>query len=506
MSDYILEMKNIRKEFLGGKIVANDDITLKIKKGEIHAIVGENGAGKSTLMKILNGLYSPTSGEIYYKGEKTEITSPTVAANLGIGMVYQHFMLIDTLTVAENMVLGFEPKKAGGIFDLATARKQVKEVSEKYGLNIDPDAKVSDLSVGIHQRIEILKILFKGAELLIFDEPSAVLTPQEVIELYAIMRNLIKEGKTIIFITHKLHEVLELSDNITVIRKGKDVGDLTRAEATKEKIANMMVGRVVLFEVKRPDVKIGKTVVKVDNIVVKGDNNIEKIKGISFDIKEGEILGIAGVEGNGQTELIEALAGLQKIESGSYSIEGVDLTHEDAGSIRQKGLSHIPENRHKRATLDDFTIEENMALGVLNVYQKGMLLDYSLIAKKSDEYIKKYDIRPTDGKIKFGGLSGGNQQKVVVARELEKENKFIIAAQPTRGVDIGAIEMIHNTILNEKTKKKAILVVSAELSEIMALSDRIAVMHSGKIVGMLDRKDATTEKIGILMAGGKLDE
>ena len=506
MSDYILEMKNIRKEFLGGKIVANDDITLKIKKGEIHAIVGENGAGKSTLMKILNGLYSPTSGEIYYKGEKIEITSPTVAANLGIGMVYQHFMLIDTLTVAENMVLGFEPKKAGGIFDLATARKQVKEVSEKYGLNIDPDAKISDLSVGIHQRIEILKILFKGAELLIFDEPSAVLTPQEVIELYAIMRNLIKEGKTIIFITHKLHEVLELSDNITVIRKGKDVGELTRAEATKEKIANMMVGRVVLFEVKRPDVKIGKTVVKVDNIVVKVDNNIEKIKGISFDIKEGEVLGIAGVEGNGQTELIEALAGLQKIESGSYSIDGVDLTHEDAGSIREKGLSHIPENRHKRATLDDFTIEENMALGVLNVYQKGMLLDYSLIAKKSDEYIKKYDIRPTDGKIKFGGLSGGNQQKVVVARELEKENKFIIAAQPTRGVDIGAIEMIHNTILNEKTKKKAILVVSAELSEIMALSDRIAVMHSGKIVGMLDRKDATTEKIGILMAGGKLDE
>ena len=506
MCDYILEMKNIRKEFLGGKIVANDDITLKIKKGEIHAIVGENGAGKSTLMKILNGLYLPTSGEIYYKGEKTEITSPTVAANLGIGMVYQHFMLIDTLTVAENMVLGFEPKKAGGIFDLATARKQVKEVSEKYGLNIDPDAKVSDLSVGIHQRIEILKILFKGAELLIFDEPSAVLTPQEVIELYAIMRNLIKEGKTIIFITHKLHEVLELSDNITVIRKGKDVGELTRAEATKEKIANMMVGRVVLFEVKRPDVKIGKTVVKVDNIVVKGDNNIEKIKGLSFEIREGEVLGIAGVEGNGQTELIEALAGLQKIESGSYSIDGVDLTHEDAGSIREKGLSHIPENRHKRATLDDFTIEENMALGVLNVYQKGMLLDYSLIAKKSDEYIKKYDIRPTDGKIKFGGLSGGNQQKVVVARELEKENKFIIAAQPTRGVDIGAIEMIHNTILNEKTKKKAILVVSAELSEIMALSDRIAVMHSGKIVGMLDRKDATTEKIGILMAGGKLDE
>ena len=292
MSEYILEMKNIRKEFLGGKIVANDDITLKVKKGEIHAIVGENGAGKSTLMKILNGLYSPTSGEIFYKGEKVDIDSPTTAANLGIGMVYQHFMLVDTLTVAENMVLGFEPTKGGVFFDLNTARKQVREVSEKYGLNIDPDAKISDLSVGIHQRIEILKVLFKGAELLVFDEPSAVLTPQEVKELYEIMRNLIKEGKTIIFISHKLQEVLDLSDNITVIRRGSDVGGLKTAEATKEKIANLMVGRVVLFEVKRPDVKLGNVVVKVDNLTVKS-GGIEKVKGVSFEIHEGEVLAIA---------------------------------------------------------------------------------------------------------------------------------------------------------------------------------------------------------------------
>lgn len=505
MSDYILEMKNMRKEFLGGKIVANDDITLNIKKGEIHAIVGENGAGKSTLMKILNGLYTPTSGEIYYKGVKTDISSPTVAANLGIGMVYQHFMLIDTLTVAENMVLGFEPKKGGIFFDLETARKKVREVSEQYGLNIDPDAKVSDLSVGIHQRIEILKILFKGAELLIFDEPSAVLTPQEVIELYAIMRNLIKEGKTIIFITHKLHEVLELSDNITVIRKGKDVGNLKTSEATKEKIANMMVGRVVLFEVEKPKVNFGDVVVKVENIKVK-DGNVEKLKGVSFEIREGEVLGIAGVEGNGQTELIEALAGLQKIDSGTYTICGENLENRSPKLIKQKGLSHIPENRHKRATIDEFTVEENMVLGLQDFYSKGMIMDYGLIESKTNEYMKKYDIRPVEGKIKFGGLSGGNQQKVVVARELEKENKFIIAAQPTRGVDIGAIEMIHNTILNEKTKKKAIMVVSAELSEIMALSDKIAVMYSGKIVGVLDSKDATTEKIGILMAGGKLND
>lgn len=503
--NYILEMKNIRKEFLDGKIIANDDITLKIRKGEIHAIVGENGAGKSTLMKILNGLYTPTSGEIYYNDKKVKISSPTVAANLGIGMVYQHFMLIETLTVAENMMLGFEPIKNGVFFDLKTAREKVLEVSHKYGLNIDPDAKVGDLSVGIHQRIEILKILFKGADLLIFDEPSAVLTPQEVKELYQIMRNLIKEGKTIIFITHKLNEVLELSDNITVIRRGKDVGNLKTIDATKEKIANMMVGRVVLFEVEKPIVDIGDPVVKVNKICNK-IGKIDKLKDISFDICEGEILGIAGVEGNGQTELIEVLTGLQKSSSGSYHLLNDDLTNKSPLFIKKKGVSHIPENRHKRASIDEFTIEENMVLGLQDYYSKKGVLNLGKIANETKEHIEKYDIRPVDGKVLFGGLSGGNQQKVIVARELEKENKFIIAAQPTRGVDIGAIEMIHRTILNEKTKGKAILLVSAELSEIMALSDRIAVMYSGKIVDILDASEATTEKVGILMAGGKLHD
>ena len=505
MSDYILEMKNIRKEFFGGKIVANDDITLNIKKGEIHAIVGENGAGKSTLMKILNGLYSITSGEIFYKGQKTDITSPTVAANLGIGMVYQHFMLIDTLTVAENMVLGFEPRK-GMKFDIEKARAEVRLVSEKYGLNIDPDAKISDLSVGIHQRIEILKILFKGAELLIFDEPSAVLTPQEVKELYAIMRNLIKEGKTIIFITHKLQEVLDVSNNITVIRRGKDVGNIATAEATKAIIANMMVGRPVLFELEKDPVTIGGPVVTVEGLTVKGDNGLDAVKDISFTIREGEILGIAGVEGNGQTELIEFLAGLRKSEKGTYKINENNLENKRPLEIRQKGLSHIPEDRHKRATLEDYSVEENMVLGLQDTYAKGMLLDYAKIEANTKKYIEKYDIRPTDGKARFGGLSGGNQQKVVIARELEKENKFIITAQPTRGVDIGAIEMIHNTILKERLEKKAIMVVSAELSEILALSDRIAVMYSGRIVGIMDKEEATTEKIGILMAGGKLND
>ena len=505
MSDYILEMKNIRKEFFGGKIVANDDITLNIKKGEIHAIVGENGAGKSTLMKILNGLYSITSGEIFYKGQKTDITSPTVAANLGIGMVYQHFMLIDTLTVAENMVLGFEPRK-GMIFDIEKARAEVRSVSEKYGLNIDPDAKISDLSVGIHQRIEILKILFKGAELLIFDEPSAVLTPQEVKELYAIMRNLIKEGKTIIFITHKLQEVLDVSNNITVIRRGKDVGNIATTEATKAIIANMMVGRPVLFELEKDPVTIGGPVVTVEGLTVKGDNGLDAVKDISFTIREGEILGIAGIEGNGQTELIEFLAGLRKSENGTYKINENNLENKRPLEIRQKGLSHIPEDRHKRATLEDYSVEENMVLGLQDTYAKGMLLDYAKIEANTKKYIEKYDIRPTDGKARFGGLSGKKKKKVVIARELEKENKFIIAAQPTRGVDIGAIEMIHNTILKERLEKKAIMVVSAELSEILALSDRIAVMYSGKIVGIMDKEEATTEKIGILMAGGKLND
>lgn len=505
MSEYILEMRNIRKEFLGGKVVANEDITLKVKEGEIHAIVGENGAGKSTLMKMLNGLYEPTSGEIYYKGEQIKIDTPSIAAKIGIGMVYQHFMLIDTLTVAENMVLGFEPKSFG-VFRKDKARQDVIEVAGKYGLNINPDSKVGDLSVGIQQRIEILKILFKGAELLIFDEPSAVLTPQEVKELYQIMRNLVKEGKTIIFITHKLQEVLDVSDNITVIRKGKNVGEIATKDATKEVIANMMVGRKVLFEVNRPDVKIGKPLVETLNLRVKGDNGLEAVKGLDMIIHEGEVLGIAGVEGNGQTELIEALAGLRKVEKGSFSIGETNLTHSTPKERRELGLSHIPEDRHKRAAIDDFTVEENMILGVEDNYAKGAILDFAKISEKTNEYIKKYDIRTADSKVKFGGLSGGNQQKVVVARELEKENRFIIASQPTRGVDIGAIEMIHNTILQEKTKKKAILVVSAELSEVMSLSDKIAVMYEGKIVGVLKREEATTEKLGILMAGGKIDE
>ncbi len=506
MENYILEMKNIRKTFLGGKVVANDDVTLKILKGEKHAIVGENGAGKSTLMQILNGLYQPTSGEIFLNGNKVTIDGPGDAAKLGIGMVYQHFMLVPTLTVVENMILGVEPKK-GLSLDLKSAREEVKRVSEKYGLAIDPDAYISDLSVGMQQRVEILKILFKGANLLIFDEPTAVLTPGEVKELYKIMDNLIAEGKTIIFITHKLQEVLDIGDNITVIRKGRDVGNISTKEATKEIIANMMVGRAVLFNVKTPVVTLGEELVKIESLVVKNDKGLNAVDNINFSIREGEVLGIAGVEGNGQTELIEAITGLRKVVSGNITVGEVSCINKTPKEITLSGVSHIPEDRHKRAAISQFDLENNLALGVhKEKYSSNGILDFKKMRKDAIELIKKYDIRPAEPDLVFGRMSGGNQQKVIVARELEKEHKFIIASQPTRGVDIGAIESIHNMILDEKTRGNAILVVSAELSEVINLSDKIAVMFHGEIMDIIDKKDATEEKLGILMAGGRLNE
>ncbi|MGL5055254.1 MAG: ABC transporter ATP-binding protein [Fusobacteriaceae bacterium] len=507
MSDYILSMKNIRKTFAGGQVVANDCINLNILKGEKHAIVGENGAGKSTLMKILNGLYQPTSGEIEYNGKTVVIDGPGEAARLGIGMVYQHFMLVPTLTVAENMILGVEPKK-GCLLDLEKAKEDVREVSKRYGLEIDPDAYISDLSVGMQQRVEILKILFKGANLLVFDEPTAVLTPQETRELYKIINNLIEEGKTIIFISHKLEEVLTISDNITVIRRGKDVANFKTPEATKELIANAMVGRAVLFTTEKPEVEIGKVIVELKDVTVNNHFNVKKVDGVSLHIRAGEVLGIAGVEGSGQTELIEALTGLSKIESGKYILNGNDLTLKKKINQSDERIAHIPEDRHKRAAISEFDISENFALGQhLAKYKKGLgLLNFSKIMSETKKYILKYDIRPINPKLNFGKLSGGNQQKVIVARELEKENIFIIAAQPTRGVDIGAIEFIHKMILEEKKQGKAIMVVSSELTEILNLSDRIAVMCAGKISGVLSIEEANEEKIGILMAGGKISE
>lgn len=506
MNNYILEMQHIRKTFLDGKVIANDDITLKILKGEKHAIVGENGAGKSTLMKMLNGLYTPTSGKIFYRGKEVEIDSPSKAAELGIGMVYQHFMLVPTLTVAENMILGVEPKK-GLSLNIEQARQNVINVSKKYGLDINPDALVSDLSIGMQQRVEILKILFKGANLLVFDEPTAVLTPQEIKELYKIMDNLIAEGKTIIFISHKLQEVLDISDNITVIRRGKDIATFPTKEATKEKIANAMVGRAVLFTTERPEVEIGDIVLSIENISVKDHNNVIKVDNASFEIRKGEVFGIAGVEGSGQTELVEAITGLKEICSGKMLLDKVILKKKTPRKISQLGLAHIPEDRHKRAAISQFSVMENFALGLeRDEYSNFGLLNFSKLEKDADMFMEKYDVRPRNIDTDFGRLSGGNQQKIIVARELEKKNNnLIIAGQPTRGVDIGAIESIHKLILNEKAKGKAVMVVSSELSEILNLSDKIAVMCAGKITGILSREEANEEKIGILMAGGKLD-
>ncbi|MGL4867950.1 MAG: ABC transporter ATP-binding protein [Cetobacterium sp.] len=506
MNNYILEMQHIRKTFLDGKVIANDDITLKILKGEKHAIVGENGAGKSTLMKMLNGLYTPTSGKIFYQGKEVEIDSPGKAAELGIGMVYQHFMLVPTLTVAENMILGVEPKK-GLSLDIKKAREDVVNVSKKYGLEIDPDALISNLSIGMQQRVEILKILFKGANLLVFDEPTAVLTPQEIKELYKIMDNLIAEGKTIIFISHKLQEVLDISNNITVIRRGADIANFSTEDATKEKIANAMVGRAVLFTTEKPDVKIGKTVLSIKNVGVKNHFGVIKVQDASFDIREGEVLGIAGVEGSGQTELIEALTGLKEIFSGEMVLDDIILKRKTPRKISLLGLAHIPEDRHKRAAVSQFSVMENFALGLeRDEYSKFGFLNFLKLRKDAEFYMEKYDVRPRSVDTDFGRLSGGNQQKIIVARELEKKNNsLIIAGQPTRGVDIGAIESIHSLILNEKAKGKAVMVVSSELSEILNLSDKIAVMCAGKITGILSREEANEEKIGILMAGGKLD-
>ncbi|MGL4977194.1 MAG: ABC transporter ATP-binding protein [Cetobacterium sp.] len=506
MNNYILEMQHIRKTFLDGKVIANDDITLKILKGEKHAIVGENGAGKSTLMKMLNGLYTPTSGKIFYHGKEVEIDSPSKAAELGIGMVYQHFMLVPTLTVAENMILGVEPKK-GLSLDIKKARQDVIEVSKKYGLAIDPDALVSDLSIGMQQRVEILKILFKGANLLVFDEPTAVLTPQEIKELYKIMDNLIAEGKTIIFISHKLQEVLDISNNITVIRRGADIANFATEDATKEKIANAMVGRAVLFTTERPEVEIGEMVLSVKNVSVKDHLGVMKVENASFEIRKGEVLGIAGVEGSGQTELVEALTGLKETCSGEMILDNVILKRKTPRKISLLGLAHIPEDRHKRAAVSQFSVMENFALGLeRDEYSKFGLLNFFKLRKDAEMFMEKYDVRPRSVDTDFGRLSGGNQQKIIVARELEKKNNnLIIAGQPTRGVDIGAIESIHRLILNEKEKGKAVMVVSSELSEILNLSDKIAVMCAGKITGILSREEANEEKIGILMAGGKLD-
>ncbi len=504
MTDYAVEMQNICKQF--PLVLANDDVTFTVQQGEIHALVGENGAGKSTLMNILYGLLRSDSGRISVNGQVVHFAGPGDAIAHGIGMVHQHFMLIPPLTVAENVVLGQEPSKKGFV-DIARANQIVQALSDQYGLKVDPAAKVETLSVGIEQRIEIIKVLYRGAEILILDEPTAVLIPQEVDELFEILRSLKNQGKTIIFITHKLQEVMAVSDAVTVMRRGKVVGTVRTENTTRQEIATMMVGRQVLFRVERTQAEPGAVVLTVKDLKALNNKNLPALRGISFSVREGEILGIAGVEGNGQTELVEVLTGLRKAESGTVELNGQVITNYSPRLIRESGTGHIPEDRRRRGLVLDFTVAQNMVLGIHYrrpfVRQLGLdVINFGPIREKAQRLLKEFDIRPPDQENLAGNLSGGNQQKVIVAREFDQNPKLLIAAQPTRGIDVGSIEFIHQRLLQARNKGKAVLLISADLEEILSISDRIAVMYEGQIVGILDPQEATEARLGLMMTGG----
>jgi len=498
--DLVLEMQGIRKEFPG--VVANDDVSFDVRRGEVHALLGENGAGKSTLMNILYGLYKPDEGEIRLNGKPTSFTSAREAIQAGIGMVHQHFMLIPVMTVAENIVLGIEPS-SGLFLDERGAERRVRELSEQFGLAVEPEALVADITVGQQQRVEILKALYRGAHLLILDEPTAVLTPQEAGELFEIIRSLQQDGKSIIFISHKLNEVLEIADRITVLRRGKTIETVPREGATEESLAKAMVGREVLLRVEKAPATPGDLLLEVRDLHVCDDRAIEKVRGVSFDVHAGEIVGIAGVDGNGQTELIDALTGLQKIESGTATIGGRELVHANARDALDAGVGHIPEDRQRRGLVLEFSIAENIALhdyAKPPVGKLGWLFPGRMISR-AKALIREFDVRGGGPYTPAGGLSGGNQQKLVAAREISRDPTVLIAAQPTRGLDVGAIEYLHRRLVTERDEGRGILLVSLELEEILSLSDRILVIYEGKIVGE-HSGEVSEEQIGLEMLGG----
>jgi simple sugar transport system ATP-binding protein len=499
--EFVLEMQGIRKEFPG--VVANDGVSFDVRRGEVHALLGENGAGKSTLMNILYGLYKPDGGEIKVNGKPVSFSSAREAIHAGIGMVHQHFMLIPVMTVAENIVLGIEPHK-GLRLDESGAEKRVGELSEQFGLVVEPHALVSDITVGQEQRVEILKALYRGADLLILDEPTAVLTPQEAGELFEIIRSLQKDGKSIIFITHKLNEVLEIADRITVLRRGKTIETVPREGATEESLARAMVGREVLLRVEKQPAHVGEALLEVRDLHVLDDRAIEKVRGVSFDVRAGEIVGVAGVDGNGQTELIDAITGLQRIESGTVTIGGHELTHATARAALDLGIGHIPEDRQRRGLVLEFTIAENIELhdyAKPPIARLGWLFPSRMVAR-AKTLIRDFDVRGGGPFTRAGGLSGGNQQKVVAAREIARDPKVLIAAQPTRGLDVGAIEYLHRRLVSERDEGRAILLVSLELEEILSLSDRILVVYEGQIVGE-HTGEVSEQEIGLEMLGGK---
>ena len=501
--EFVIEMLHITKEFPG--IIANDDITLQLKKGEIHALLGENGAGKSTLMSVLFGLYQPEKGEIRKNGQKVEINSPNDATALHIGMVHQHFKLVDVFTVLDNIILGAEDTKFG-FLQKKDARQRVQELSEKYGLRVDLDAKVEDITVGMQQRTEILKMLYRDNEILIFDEPTAVLTPQEIDELMQIMRNLAKEGKSILFISHKLNEIMEVSDRVTVLRKGKYIGTVNTCDTNKQELSNMMVGRPVQLEVVKGPADPSDVVLHVENVSVPSKiHKQDAVRAVSFDVRAGEIVCIAGIDGNGQTELVYGLTGLEPLSGGSISLCGKNITH---ASIRARGteMSHIPEDRHKHGLVLDFTLEQNM---VLQRYKEPQFVNHGFIKfdavrEYAEKLIDRFDVRSGQGAVTTArSMSGGNQQKAIIARELDREKSLIVAVQPTRGLDVGAIEFIHSQLVAQRDAGKAVLLVSLELDEVMSLSDRILVMYEGEIVGELDPKKVSVQELGLYMAGAK---
>ncbi|MBP2000481.1 simple sugar transport system ATP-binding protein [Paenibacillus shirakamiensis] len=496
----VLELKGITKRFPG--IVANDSISLKLNKGEIHALLGENGAGKSTLMNVVFGLYQPEEGTIEMNGQPVLIDNPNKAIDLGIGMVHQHFKLVEPFTVTENIILGMEPKK-GINLDYKSATAKIKALSEQYGLKVNPNAKIHDISVGMQQRVEILKTLYRGADVLIFDEPTAVLTPQEITELMEIMRRLVAEGKSIILITHKLKEIMQISDTVTIIRRGKVIDSVITKESSPQELAEKMVGRAVSFKVDKIPATPGSTVLKVDKISSKSKDGIAVLDELSFTLRAGEILGVAGVDGNGQSELIEALTGLRKIDSGSIELLGEQVANLSPRQISEHGVSHIPEDRHKHGLVLDFSMKENMVLETYykKPYNKRGFLNYDAITKQAKRLIELFDVRTPSLDTLARSLSGGNQQKAIIAREIDKNPDLLIAAQPTRGLDVGAIEFVQKQLVAQRDQNKAVLLISFELDEIMNVSDRIIVIYEGRIVGEVYPEKTNDQELGLMMAG-----
>ncbi|MGD2104869.1 MAG: ABC transporter ATP-binding protein [Anaerolineae bacterium] len=500
-SPLVLELRGITKAFPG--VLANDHIDLTLRKGEIHALLGENGAGKTTLMNVLYGLYAQNEGDIFIRGERVTITDPNDAIDQGIGMVHQHFMLVPVLTVTENVMLGVESIKNGIFLDRTKAARRVRQISEQYGLQVDADAYIKNLSVGVQQRVEIIKLLYREADILILDEPTAVLTPQEVEDLFEIIQALVDRGKSVIFITHKLNEVMDIADRITVLRNGRVVGTTTPQETSESELAAMMVGRDVVLQVEKETAQTTETVLEVDDLEVVDDRGNVAVRGVSFKVQGGEVLGVAGVQGNGQTELVEALTGLRDVVGGRFSIIGVDMTGASPRRILEQGVAHVPEDRQKDGLVLSFPVADNLVLNTYYIepFAHFLVLDQESVLDAAEKRVREFDVRTPSVFALVSNLSGGNQQKVIVAREFSRPIRLLIASQPTRGLDVGSIEYIHGRIIEKRDEGAAVLLVSPELEEVMSLSDRIAVMYEGEIVDIVSPEEATREQIGLLMAG-----